>query len=230
MNFIETLKSVGGVKPCRCDGSGQEYKKLVDSGQMAEFMRNEKCWKCHGTGQIIDLAPLLAKPKELEKVVEKFFSTEMVDIGEYEKRIVGTEQDLLVDNLFIFGPQRAHALVYEVARQLGGTAVVAEPKLDEWTDKDGSYKMSELKKGKLVKDVGYRLSLPIPPDATVLFVTDKMDEQEMLAVMETTMTSQKEGSPFRFLTYVLALISAQDKLVFLDLEKTEWKVISLHKE
>jgi len=207
MNFIETLKNVGGVKPCdSCKGTGETIYKHIND----DFNRIV-CPLCHGTGQVLDLAPLLAKPELLYDAVESL-------LGRLFEKTNAEESQFTKP--FCVGPQRAHSLVYEIARQLGGTAVAAEPKLDEWTDKDGSYKMSELKKGKLVKDVGYRLSLPLQQSATVLFVTDRVDEKEVQQIVNLI---TKPGQDIHLLPYVLALVT--------NCEATRgFKVVSLYQE
>jgi hypothetical protein len=221
MNFIETLKSVGGVKPCpnRKKAEGVLYEGPADFSC--------SCPKCHGTGQILDLNLLLAKPKELELVLREHLTfLRMTDAHVAMPSDTGT--------LYVIGPQRAHSLVYEVARQLGGTAVVAEPVQTIVETRaellDGKRIIGVEKGPTIIQKEGYRLSLLIPPDATVLFVTDRVDEKELSAVMEATMTSAPKNKPHEFLPYVLALVSDRDEWEFPDPEKTKWKVISLHKE
>jgi hypothetical protein len=95
-----------------------------------------------------------------------------------------------------------------------------------------------------MKKKRYRLSLPIPPDATVLFVTDRFDEKEMKEIIGAT-DEAAVGSK-GFLPYILCLVRDGEE----ELEVTrEWiggacpdglqsrfyvpkgfKVISLHEE
>ena len=221
MNFIETLKSVGGVKPCpTCYGIA--YK----SGDWMVQGKQPNCIQCHGTGSILDLAPLLARPKELFEPVRDLISDWAMDghngLLEWDAWLKHTTEG---KNIHVVGPRPT--LTYEVARQLGGTAVVAEPKYGiEWikdADEESGRRPSCLRQG-------YRLSLPIPPDATVLFVTDRVDEKELSAVMEATMTSAPKGKPYKFLTCVLALVSHIGQYQFPDPENTVWPVIAMHQE
>jgi len=202
-DFIETLRSVGGVKPCPCF-------TLEGSGDVITCTPVSHCPNCHGTGSIIDLAPLLAKPKELEDCV---------------KELIPLFNPPVYPSPHVVGPQRAHSLVYEVARQLGGTAVTVKP--EEPILKDI---FADMKRRGLCYDAdleikvnaarGYRLSLPIPPDATVLFVTDKTDEQEIKAIINLV---TKPGNNTHTLPYVLALVSDKQAIA-------GFKVISLHQE
>jgi len=196
-DFIETLKSVGGVKPCPCF-------TLEGRGEVITCSPVSFCPACHGTGSIIDLAPLLAKPKELEDCV---------------KELIPLFNPPVYPSPHVVGPQRAHSLVYEVARQLGGTAVVAITKhkigLGEPYECHG-----EMHDSPTIVANGYRLSLPIPPYATVLFVTDKTDEQEIKAIINLV---TKPGNNTHTLPYVLALVSDKQAIA-------GFKVISLHQE
>jgi hypothetical protein len=207
MDFIETLKSVGGVKPC------PSIKQETDNCHLG-------C-QCHGTGQTLDLAPLLAKPDKLHLPVRQLIH-----------EIVTNEE---FDEIVIIGPQRASNLVYEVARQLGGTAVVAEPEYGLRGNPKGNMAFPPI-----IAMTGYRLSLPIPPDATCLFVTDKVDEKEMSDVVLAVVP---DPCSFRFaggtvLPYVLALVGGSDKLVIAAhvsspqgfIPSSLLSIISLHKE
>ena len=184
MTFIETLKSVGGVKPClKCSGTGDRFR--LGDGQ-------DRCNDCEGTGKILDLAPLLARPKELGECVEKLVIAQLPH----------TQPN---HGLAIVGPQRAHSLVYEVARQLGGTAVVMieDIEIAETTTKIMVDDVEDVVTRKVVERQGYRLSLPIPPDATVLFVTDRMDEGEFREVARALTLGT---DPMTILPYLLCLI------------------------
>jgi hypothetical protein len=270
MNFIETLKSVGGVKPRPCGISSQELT------QAYAWRHPNGCPECHGTGSIIDLAPLLAKPKELEDCVRDlcfpykeismkglcgvcckdlnggvgfcslpcqgiWLNTHEVNGYAYGHRIeqgLGSYGYYLGKkppekacirvpmfsknevNLHVIGPQRASNLVYEVARQLGGTAVVAEPdNIEDTRDGIGG-----------VWNTIYYLSLPIPDSATVLFVTDKWDKTEMTQVVQTTITSNEKA---KALDYLLCLIGPEKTEQELDCRfgtNGRMKVISLQQE
>jgi len=241
MNFIETLKSVGGVKPCPdCKGCGK-----IDS----DFGNIVPCLNCHGTGQALNFAPLLAKPGALSVYVEVMLKS----LGyNWHARWFKIEQPKV-----IVGPQRAHSMVYEVSRQLGGTAVVAERCLPDEAVKfahqvemdlsaieseilshDGTKRIfsewscpAHTKKwAKDLQSIGYRLSLPIPPDATVLFVTDRVDEKEMDQVIHATWNPDM-GTPFpTILPYILALISSTETYRLPWINEKGFKVISLHQE
>jgi hypothetical protein len=183
-DFIETLKAVGSVKPC-----------------------GGTCEMCSGTGYTIDLTMLLAKPEVMEVVVEQLHFLLPLDTRPIMLKAV-SEADLVV-----IGPQRAPNLVYEVARQLGGTAVVAEPEY--------GVRLEDKLPGNWIPCVdGYRLSLPIPPDATVLLATDRTDDKEIKAVINLV---TKPGNNTHTLPYVLALISDKQAI-------DGFKVISLHQE
>lgn len=224
MNFLETLRSVGGVKPCPCGGIGRPtvmFGREVDARDLKRM-----CPNCHGTGQILDLAPLLAKPRMLVEHVHELIERKESGIWKMVKK----KADFSTDNyevgnvyddpsIFVVGPQRAHSLVYEVARQLGGSAVVAEPTTE----------MREIEQGLCeglleLRITGYRLSIPILPDATVLFVTDRLDEQEMQSVMQCV------SNPIRWLPYILAIVSNQDTLEGGPRGMESMKIIALHKE
>ena len=195
--FIKTLRNVGGVKPCpECAGEGMNVER---TGSMVTFATNSfPCVSCHGTGQILDPAPLLAKPKELGNVVSEL-------CHEFRRAVCSWK------DLHVIGTPRAHSLVYEVARQLGGTAAVAIENHD-YSRANGLYISC------------YRLSLPIPPDATVLFVTDRVDDSgEMLNVME------EERSKAAVLPYVLCLI-AKDDVTGLHNRDQVLKIITLHQD
>jgi len=108
-DFIETLRSVGGVKPCPCF-------TLEGSGDVITCTPVSHCPNCHGTGSIIDLAPLLAKPKELEKQA----GTLVYQFVEDDKKTYYARTDGHVHypyphrfkNLHIVGLLRASNLVY----------------------------------------------------------------------------------------------------------------------
>ena len=202
MNFIEKLKSVGGVKLCsKCAG-----------GYIQHINREaELCNSCHGKTYTLDLSPLLAKPNELEYVVKEF-------IHQYSWGPTCAEWVVecckAVNSLYVVGPQRAHSLVYEVARQLGGCAVVAEPRYECTPDgPDSSWSWS-------MKLSSYRLSLPIPDSATVLFVTERWDTQEMSQV---NMAVRAGEARFSILAYILCLVSSEKHFDGLE-------IVSLHQE
>ena len=71
MSFIETLRSIGGVKPCPdcCNEDGTARFPCGVGKYINRVNESRECASCHGTGQIIDLAPLLAKPSYLEDTV-----------------------------------------------------------------------------------------------------------------------------------------------------------------
>jgi hypothetical protein len=220
MNFIETLKNIDSVKTCdSCNGSGKEYKKQVDAGTMAEFMLNEKCWRCKGTGQILDLVPLLTKPKKLANVVDELMWLNCDD------SIVRSLGD--TSNLHVVGPQRASNLIYEVASQLGGTAVVCFPVETILVGHPAIPKSLEDMKWVTMKSVKLSLSLPISPDTTVLFVTDQFDEEEMKTVVGCVKKR-------RLLPYILCLVSGAVSKTSVEgtepwiVDSNEFEVISLH--
>jgi len=166
MNFIEVLRAVGGVKPCNKCYSKHATEMTKNEG--IEYVTD--CDYCHGTGTVLDLVSLLAKPKELTSCLGELLDANSIVGGVYHG----------MGNLHVVGPQRASNLVYEVARQLGGTAAVAEPNFV----KDDAYLSVGGGTQRFVcyQHQGYRLSLPIPDSATVLFVTDRVDVQEVKAI------------------------------------------------
>ena len=206
MNFIEQLRQLGGVKPC-VGCQTRSDRRTADPA----------CPHCHGTDSILDLAPLLAKPKELEECV-----------GDLAFRLGINNR---IDGLYIIGPQHASNLVYEVARQLGGTAVVAHTRstsrmllmAHERGDMIGEEDMKVmLELERQGAPPTYFLSLPIPSDATVLFVTDRYDYAEQVQICNQI--AAPAGEPARqTLPYLLALVSLSEKF-------GNWKVISLHQE
>jgi hypothetical protein len=251
MDFIETLKSVGGVKPCPCKNDEQDdVVHAVD---------------CHGTGQILDLAPLLANPHHLkdtafalkEKLAEAVTVSEdgqrssncsLRDYGTKENRANCLIWEALSHQFspYVIGPQRASNLVYETSRQLGGTAVVAieDFKWEVVDTIDSGYEdiVQQMNhRGEMYrigrKQSGYRLSLPIPPDATVLFVTDRLtksDEEWVTAVLDSPSTGIP-GVPLyetvKYLDYVLCLVADVSSFgIFCGPGHSPGKVISLHQE
>ena len=199
MNFIEHLKLVGGVKPC-------PHIEMATRG--VGYTGLGPCPSCHGTGHVLDLAPLLAKPLFLESCTYDLISKfkKVAQINEIEEQERGTK-------FVIVGPQRAHSLVYEVARQLGGTAVVV-------IEEDADQQSVDWNKP---RDKDYRLSLPIPPDATVLFVTDRMDSGR-LEEFKSMVDLAEGGRAINILPYILCLVSTEFE------NKTIYKIISLHQE
>jgi len=217
MDFLETLKSVGGVKPCPLNASDHQF--------------DSHCPSCHGTGRVLYLAPLLAKPTLLagpitdllRKLADEDTFKDTAFSFPYTYKVV-QELGESLKNPHVVGPRRASNLVYEIAHQLGGTAVVAEPvqgiKVSDETDRDQIMRTGHYKYEIITK--GYRLSLPIPPDATVLFVTDRVDEHELRGMA---------SDAFRGVTvlpYLLALVSTPTSTQILP--NTELKIISLHQE
>jgi hypothetical protein len=246
MNFIETLKNLGGVKPC-------PTTEWVGEG---DIKTARVCRICHGTGTVLDLAPLLAKPDKLRDCVNEF----LLKIKEKAEcpKCGGLKKEMTIDGPlpcmqcngagylyvypvtpYVIGPQRAGNLVYEVARQLGGTAVVAEEVIEvQSISADAGCEPPEDNEVVVYNDTfagdhcfrqltKYRLSLPIPDNAMVLFVTDRVDNQEMLSCTRTLY--EGDGAPEfgwarKILPYVLALVSTEDTV------DSKWKVISMHKE
>ena len=207
-DFVEVLQSIGGVK--LCDMLMCKNGHLPNaSDATVQHLGGDVCPRCHGTGIILDLAPLLAKPKELGNVVGEL-------CHKFRKAVCFWK------NLHVVGPQRASNLVYEVARQLGGTAVMAV-EMEQPTTVIEYDSTPECNKGHKELRIVYRLSLPIPLDSTVLFVTDRVDDSgEMLNIME-------ERSKATVLPYVLCLI-AKDDVTGLHNRDQVLKIISLHQE
>jgi hypothetical protein len=174
VNFIETLKSVGGVTPCDCCN--------VDSAVLYIPL----CSVCHNTGHLLDLTPLLANTGELTDV-----TNELLKMAGFVPAVCEKCHEVWLKPfvpIVVVGPQRASNIVYEVARQLGGTAVVSfdtGETVSDFTERASYFLKSDgharnLKPPKQ----NYRLSLPIPDNATVLFVTDWLDVSEMKSIAE----------------------------------------------
>jgi hypothetical protein len=250
MNFIETLRSIGGVKSCpNCEtlrASLVEKYGVKPSANQSIIDGLSEC-SCHGTGQILDLAPLLAKPKELEDCA-KYLVMKLPEVNEIlQKALINPKKDAEswagqtrpFENLSVVGPARCTTFGYEVARQLGGTAVVTKVLAEKKNcsvcgmpyafNEDGLHSLCECPSGHAVDASVYSLSLPIPDGATVLFVTDKIDEKEIRQMVGCV----KER---KLLPYVLCLISQGNPE--LSVEVTEpwivngnnFSVISLHQE
>ena len=234
MNFIETLRSVGGVKPCPIPNDPEQALDIACAacGKAISFSKGEvyRTWcsyVCYDHAEgVLDLAPLLAKPKELRVPVEHLIHTKCPgatdDVDTFAVRYYDSK------NIHVIGPQRASNLVYEVARQLGGMAVVVEP-IRETVEKTCTMPVVpavcvEGDSWAFTDTIGYRLSLPIPDDATVLFVTDRLDEKEMQEI------TQCVSNPIRWLPYILALVSDRDELVDGPRGAERQRVIALHKE
>lgn len=295
MNSIETLKHLGGVRPCRdCAQTGTQA--VISYEEPAKV-----CLKCHGTGQIIDLAPLLAKPSTLEavavillKIEEEvsteglcgcclrklngdnsngFCSLECQDRWKTTHTVSGNAYGYAMDsgrgnygplsgekpparvviqkplfkerlaNLHVVCPARCTTLGYEVARQLGGTAVVAEPKYRDYVcDVPCFHHTLEVE--------GYNLSLPIPPDSAVLFVTDRLDNEKkyrltdsiggpskhpyckMQEIIHTVAALATRPPEWRYLTYMLCLVDDTGGKFDMPYgpHEGEWQVIYLHQE
>jgi hypothetical protein len=209
VDFIETLKSLGGVKPCLiCGGKGS-----IHAIEPIE-VDIDSCRNCHGTGQILDLAPLLAKPWVLDGLIGQWLRRPQQN--ELFDSLPNATSKGVRDSVYVVGPQHAHSLVYEVARQLGGTCVTVSCEYDDKFNSKPTY---------------WDLSLPIPPDATVLFVTDRVDNQEMLSCMRALYVG--DGSPEfgwarKILPHTLALVANTQE--FDGVQGQKYTVISLHKE
>ena len=235
MKFIETLQAVGGVKPCPCC-SGTGTMMTASDPSKPLLSSSQKCSECHSTGRFLDLAPLLAKPMGLRQMVDSLlFKCHMSIPCEFPPVAINDKAPLGYSvheeyhyypcgnlNVHVVGPRPT--LTYEVARQLGGTAVVAEPKYGiEWikdADEESGRRPSCLRQG-------YRLSLPIPDSATVLFVTDRFDESEMMSIMNSATSSGK----FTVLPYILSLVwDGKEMPLHAMTGKETFKVISLHQE
>jgi hypothetical protein len=253
MKFIETLKSIGGVKSCLHGCPTPEMAEEIDTDYDYNIYG---CPKCHGTGQILDLAPLLAKPEELTLLVrlqiqEWLHGSMLYDIPHVcdcpwdwlDEEQVQEGLRKMWPNLHIVGPQRAGNLVYEVARQLGGTAVVAVPITEFVQSKNVDLRPPDhpewAPSHPYMPKPGYRLSLPIPTDATVLFVTDRIAdfEEYMTPILRAVMPFKREGPvPYALavLPYVLTLVSSTPSPYMSKWDaaepRIEWKIISLHKE
>lgn len=204
-DFIETLRSIGGIKPCDCGVNGISWNH-----------KPGVCAHCHGTGQVLDLAPLLARPEELHQPVYELIER-MID-----PRNRPAEDAKQFATPFVVGPQRAHSLVYEIARQLGGTCAV-------WASGVGYDG----------EPVGGSLSLPIPDGATVLFVTDRYDSKSS----EIRDIAHEIDGPLhcfkgiKALPYLLCLITNRDRTMEFEIRDEHLlpqicnvPVISLHQE
>jgi hypothetical protein len=137
--------------------------------------------------------------------------------------------------LYVVGPQRAYPLIYEIARQLGGTAAAAieDFKWEVVDTCDSGYEdiVQQMNhRGEMYrigrKCSGYRLSTPIPATATVLFVTD-----DFKSVSEFNEWHGCVDKSVKFLPYVLTLMNSSGCLLH---KEPGWsngfKIISLHQE
>lgn len=234
MSFLGTLNQLGCLKPCTCKRperfkEGDEIffayvhdtmipvtvVKLLPRGYVVkdaggndtnidESWAHVRCDICHGFGRTIDLAPLLSKPWALSD-----FASTLVEKAGF-KVMFGVAQSVDARNICVVGPQRAHSLLYEVARQLGGSVVTAnedfkwevvdtfdsgyEDIVQQMNHRGETYRIGR-------KRSGYRLSVPVPESAKVLFVTDILDVREMKAI--TAAVGPHEG----VLPCVLCLVS-----------------------
>jgi hypothetical protein len=226
MSLIETLKSIGGVKPCP-----QLHFKTTSVSQFGISGEAKHCELCHGTGSILDLAPLLAKPSLLTCMVQDLHQDWWAKHPDrYTKAYEQFQKPY--KNLHVVGPQRAHSLVYEVARQLGGQSVTVEDEYEKFMAEDHD----EAQGREAYQKTGYRLSLLIPPDATVLFVTDRVDmehEAELHGMAEAV--NRIKG----VIPYILCLIHRKHEegpmvdAIVKDATvtgSTELKIIALYKE
>lgn len=205
MNFIETLKSVGGFKPCRfCGGTGKTDEDDGKGPLPCECVEE------------FDLAPLLARPDHVATVsglltVDLFKQIEL-------NKLVGEEvvpEIPFFTNLHVVGPQRASNLVYEVARQLGGTAV------------NIGWQRQVYENPALGESINFVqvLSTPVPESATVLFVTDAFhnDMTEFDNILKLVSKSKK-------LPYILCLVNFSGADGITDAKIGRADIISLHKE
>ena len=206
MNFTETIKSLGCVQPCPVTSDGQ-------------------CATCHGTGQFLDLAPLLAKPNVLVEVVhELLFKQYHVDRCQ-ECGDVGLSSTIESQTMptHIIGPQHANNLIYEIARQLEATVVTCSPVETTFIGHPAiPESLEDMNRWKTTKSLNYHLSIPIPDLTPVLFVTDKLDESEMNSIIGIV------NNPIRYLKYILALVSDKNTIRIRGAEN--FNVISLHQE
>ena len=237
MDFLETLKQLGGIKPCeKCGGSTYEF---------ATDRPGIKCHFCKD-GAVIDLAPLLAKPYMLDRYATMLlYNSGVLSDRELMNLIDDGATSLAgksVRTIRVVGPQRAHSLVYEVARQLGGTAMVAErivevnlitadeglvaPEDESIAEFNDTYS-GDVCMRKLYR---YRLFSIVPDNATILLVTDKLVEKEMNEVYREAHCGVLDVLP-----YILCLVGPDHELD----KTTQWKdgnwiggfkVVSLHQE
>lgn len=286
MNFLETLQHLGGVKPCPdpiwpmpedytcCCGI---YVHPTRSNPTAIHIKD-----CPYR-PVLDLAPLLADTGELTEVAHELLCTsKLFEPASCEKCFEVWAKPLVP--IHVIGPQRASNLVYEVARQLGGTTgtvevlgnvnsvhlrlrgqhpmflrnaeVTYEPGFDEPKEvcvnvPGGIFRFDYHNTEYIrLKDTG-RLPSPIPPNVTILFVTDRVDNEkkhrlmdsvdgpskhsycEMQEIIHTVAGTATRPCPWKYLTSILCLVNARgsDTLEMpYGPHEGEWKIVALHKE
>jgi len=161
MDILETLTELGGY----WGYNGGRYLAKLTSGKVSDTFVNTGVLTC--------------RPKPLANAVESVLHTQVgsEDIDTFAVRYFD------VPNLYVCGPAMGGiTLAYEVARQLGGTAI--------WFDDAG------------------KPSQPIPKDATVLLVTDRIEHgnRHILTEEFADYVAQHLGELRQILPYILCLV------------------------
>jgi orotate phosphoribosyltransferase len=202
MDIIETLKDLSGYWKYE----GGKYLAKLASGKVSDVYCN--------------LSVLTCRPWLLATAVEDLL------INRLEKVVDAAPRRYFHNkNLYVCGPAIGGVmLAYEIARQLGGTAIVTEPvyELGRKTFSEGGWSSSEITCSRLkdhagqkhyVEKTGQQLNHKIPEGATVLFVTDHIitgkSTREMVNAVNPDIA--KNFGRFTILPYILCLVNCGGK-------------------
>ena len=258
MDLLDTLKDLGGYWKY----SGGKYLAKLTSGKVSDTYCNCGVLTCRPVDLMEAVANLLSQFTTTLPNADDF-NPYRCDCGKWPLRGTcfndlmyqdpdpdaiaiaaalvcsqwrrNAESLLDVENLYVCGPAMGGiTLAFEVARQLGATAIFTEPVYEV------DYSAKSMAAGQpmksAVRKTGQQLKrFEIPEDATVLFVEDvittgKSTQQMVDAVHRAT--GKDFGVPGGFLPYVLCLVnrSGWDEVLWAsedNRDDTGFKIISL---
>ena len=196
MDLIEKMKELGGY----WEYAGGRYLAELTSGKVSDKFLNTGVLTC--------------RPKPLANAVEHLIHKKCPDATEDVDTVAVRNFD---KKPYVCGPAFGGiTLAYEVARQLGGTAIFTEPVYKTVTtfDMEGDDYPRTVKDGQALK------RFKIPEGATVLFVEDVITSGKSTLEMMNAVWATQGDKLFENLPYVLCLVnrSGKDHL---------WPIISL---
>ena len=181
MDLIEKMKELGGY----WEYAGGRYLAELTSGKVSDKFLNTGVVTCRPKSLSYAVQHLIHKP--VPDGVE--------DVDTFAVRYSYKE------NTYVCGPAMGGVtLAYEVARQLGGTAVFTEPVYKTVTtfDMEGDDYPRTVKDGQALK------RFMIPEGATVLFVEDVITTGKSTLEM---ISAVRDATEANFLPYVLCIIN-----------------------
>ena len=189
MDILKSLQELGGYWKY----SGGKYLAKLTSGEVSDTYANLSVLTCRPWG--LDLA--------VHALTNKLCGA--TDEGIYVDRDVDTNKSpLYVCGLAMGGV----TLAYEVARQLGGTAIFTEPTYEADCPEHDIYSACVVKTGQQLK------RFEIPEGAMVLFVTNQVMTGKSIREMAATLSDYHGGdanmvaTKFKILPYVLCLANS----------------------